>query len=606
MRLRVLSIVPALALLVAARPGGAKPAQPAVSDLVVHEWGTFLAMQGSDGVTLDGMYHEEHALPAFVHARSRDQLHLPSVILKGETPVIYFYTGRPQRVQVAVRFPHGIWTQWYPQAGVVGPPLTVSGSPPELRDGRILWCADVIPSLGAEQGAALPAAEPGALWNYAREVDAAYVRTVNRVHRDDRNEYERFIFYRGLGQAPLPMQATSIHGGTLTWSRSATGDARHVFVLRVENGRGAYRYVPSLAPGESIDGITPSMSESLPMPEFTRRVGDDLAARLKEGGLYLKEARAMVNTWSSSYFRTDGLRVLFVLPQRWTDEFIPLQILPQPKQVVRVMVGRVEMLTPQRERLAEQAVRQLGSSDAVARKKAFEYLRDQGRYVEPVLRRVLRTTQDEQARTLCKRLMLTDFVTELRTALQSPINGERITEDPVHVRAQLALLLKEIGLADEAKAEAEQVRAALSLTPAPPIKEEEAGHYLRASARAAEAMGDNENAAESYGKLVRFGSQLKSDSGCVSCHRGFGNGGPREMVWFHDWWVGRRLAGLLEREGRLDAEIGRYEAALASNSDDTAAQMVLAYLYAATGKRDAAARMWAKVEARPRVAARTE
>ena len=26
--------------------------------LVVHEWGTFLAMAGSDGVTLDGMYHE--------------------------------------------------------------------------------------------------------------------------------------------------------------------------------------------------------------------------------------------------------------------------------------------------------------------------------------------------------------------------------------------------------------------------------------------------------------------------------------------------------------------------------------------------------------------
>ncbi len=57
------------------------------SDLVVHEWGTFLAMQGSDGVTLDGMYHEEHALPDFVHARSRDQLRLPSMILKGETPV---------------------------------------------------------------------------------------------------------------------------------------------------------------------------------------------------------------------------------------------------------------------------------------------------------------------------------------------------------------------------------------------------------------------------------------------------------------------------------------------------------------------------------------
>ena len=70
-------------------------ANPSRSDMVVHEWGTFLAMNGSDGVSLDGMYHEEHALPPFVHARSRDQLRLPSSLVKGETPVIYFYTARP-------------------------------------------------------------------------------------------------------------------------------------------------------------------------------------------------------------------------------------------------------------------------------------------------------------------------------------------------------------------------------------------------------------------------------------------------------------------------------------------------------------------------------
>src|ERR1700759_5532621 len=96
--------------------------------LVVHEWGTFLAMNGSDGVALDGMYHEEHALPAFVHARGRDQLRLPSVILKGETPVIYFYTDRPRKVRVDVRFPRGIWTEWYPQAQVVGPRLSQAAS----------------------------------------------------------------------------------------------------------------------------------------------------------------------------------------------------------------------------------------------------------------------------------------------------------------------------------------------------------------------------------------------------------------------------------------------------------------------------------------------
>jgi hypothetical protein len=73
-------------------------------------------MNGSDGVTLDGMYHEEHALPGFVHARSKDQLRVPAVSVKGETPVIYFYSDVARDVKVRVRFPRGLWTQWYPQA----------------------------------------------------------------------------------------------------------------------------------------------------------------------------------------------------------------------------------------------------------------------------------------------------------------------------------------------------------------------------------------------------------------------------------------------------------------------------------------------------------
>ena len=34
----------------------------------------------------------------------------------------------------------------------------------------------------------------------------------------------------------------------------------------------------------------------------------------------------MVNTWRTSYFRTEGVRALFVMPRAWTDAFIPMQI----------------------------------------------------------------------------------------------------------------------------------------------------------------------------------------------------------------------------------------------------------------------------------------
>lgn len=324
-------------------------ANPIRSDMVVHEWGTFLSMNGSDGVSLDGMYHEEHALPPFVHSRSRDQLRLPSSLIEGETPVIYFYTPRRLRVQVQVGFPAGLWTQWYPQASTVGPGLVQAGSPPRLRNGRIAWNVEVVPPTVA--GARLPSTSSDALWNHARDVDAAYVSAVNGARPGAPPEWERFIFYRGLGEAPLPIEVRAAGARIRATALKAAG-LRHLFILRVENGRGAYEYVPALEGGRSLEHALPAMDAALPIERFAARIADDVAGRLIESGLYEKEARAMVNTWRSSYFKTDGVRILFVLPQSWTDRYIPMRIDPAPAEFVRVMVARVELLTAEREQRA--------------------------------------------------------------------------------------------------------------------------------------------------------------------------------------------------------------------------------------------------------------
>ena len=116
------------------------PEPPQTPELVVHEWDTFLGVSGSDGTVLDGMYHEEHALPSFVHARSRDQLRLPFSSLKGETPVIYFYTRQPQSLRLGVTFPRGVWTQWYPQTTRVEPSLVQQAEAPDrIKNGHICW-----------------------------------------------------------------------------------------------------------------------------------------------------------------------------------------------------------------------------------------------------------------------------------------------------------------------------------------------------------------------------------------------------------------------------------------------------------------------------------
>jgi hypothetical protein len=253
---------------------------------------------------------------------------------------------------------------------------------------------------------------------------------------------------------------------------------RHVYVIRIENGRGVYRYRPGLRPGWTVSGVIPGMDQAQPLGEFTKSISDDLAGRLTASGLYGKEARAMVNTWASSYFQTDGIRVLFVLPQSWTDAFIPMTVIPRPEQVVRVMVGRIEMLTPEREQLAESAVRSLSDANATKREEAFAFLREQGRYVEPIIRRVQKTTTDENVRILCRRLLLTDFVTDLRAAVHNAADGKRLNADPVVLRCHLDRLLRELRLNDQANAGGKTVEirqksttVRISMPPSPQLAE---------------------------------------------------------------------------------------------------------------------------------------
>jgi hypothetical protein len=561
-------------------------------DLVVHEWGTFLVMQGSDGATLDGMYHEAHALPDFVHARSRDQLRLASAMVKGETPVIYFYTPRRQQVTVRVDFPTGIWTQWYPQASLVAPQFTQAAAAGEPANGSITWRAEILPA--ATEPAMSPTG-PDALWNHSRAVDAAFVRTRDDTRGATREETERFLFYRGLGTAPLPVRMTAGDGGTLEWT-GAPGDVESVLVLRVEDGRGAWCSLPA---GSRATGVIPDLERSLPLPEFAAEVSRELERRLAAAGLYPREARAMVETWRSSYFESPGTRALLILSQEWTDRFIPLAIHPRPKETVRVMVARVELLTPERERIAEEAVSRLAAPDPATRAAAFDTLREQGRYVEPVVRRILATTEDAGVRQLCRQLLSADFVTDLRVAIHDAASGGRLVEDPLHVQARLAVLLRDLGRDEEARAEGRAVLTQLASRPRFPIGDSRARHHLRAEARALEATGDTTRAAQAYTRFVEFAGQVKSREECRACHRTAD--GPRDMHWYRDWWAGRRYAQLVDRAGGAEAAIAQQRAAASRRPDDPAPRMLLSYLYEQQGRRGESNGLWARL-APPRVA----
>jgi tetratricopeptide (TPR) repeat protein len=283
------------------------------------------------------------------------------------------------------------------------------------------------------------------------------------------------------------------------------------------------------------------------------------------------------------------------MPQKWTDAFIPMTITPTPTELVRVMVGRLEVLTADREKLAENSIQNLKSPSEQVRRDAFQYLRDQGRYVEPIVRRVLASTKDESVRTMCQRLLLTDLVTDLRSSLNSATNGSRLSENPDYVRARLASLLRDVGQIDEAKEEAKRVIAALDSEKAPNLSDPEARHHLRARVRALDGLGDDAAAMDWYGKFIRYASQVGTNKKCLGCH--LGQDAPRDMAWYQDWWAGKNFARAASRAGKLDEQIGAQEAAVQANRNDVSALMMLAYLYEASGRTANAKSTWAKLGA---------
>src|SRR5262249_23008013 len=147
--------------------------------------------------------------------------------------------------------------------------------------------------------------------------------------------------------------------------------------------------------GQDVDTAT-AFTAWLPLEDGVAHLKEILGEALGKAGLYPKEARAMVDTWEKSYFRTEGLRLLTILPRPAVDAAIPIHIEPEPKELVRVMLGRVEVLTPEAEERLQKAVAALAGKDADARKtsEAEAELARYGRLREPVLRRVTALTQD--------------------------------------------------------------------------------------------------------------------------------------------------------------------------------------------------------------------
>jgi hypothetical protein len=366
---------------------------------VVHEWGTFTTVQGADGEQIWWRPPASVDLPDFVYRAAvggddRPVTFSPkdlSALARMETPVIYFYSQRERVADVRVLFRGGNLTEWYPQATRVAAhskqgervaQATVYTMPSrDTRQFTIEWNGVKILARDTREMALdkLIRSKAGTGDHYfiARETDANFLRIAAPQARS-RVEHERDLFYRGLGyfQAPLAI-------GMDADERALSLNAREIeriqgaFLVSIRKGMMRYQQLEgAIATAATV--IDPNTQPFGALEDVRKVAMQDMARALVDAGLYEKEARAMVNTWQDQWFAEEGTRVLYLLPRAWTDRTLELQVSPQPDQVVRVMVGRAELITPSVARELKQQILTYSTGDAKAKSRAVDNVRALG------------------------------------------------------------------------------------------------------------------------------------------------------------------------------------------------------------------------------------
>ncbi len=384
-----------------------------INDLVsyvAHEWGTFTSVQDAHGNLQIWRPLESSHLPGFVYDRVHNA---PNISYAGkdamftyqrmETPVIYFYARQPQTVDVSVSFPKGTVTEWYPQVNEIGPFYVdksaakrtaedaLAAKPAPVSDSRIHWSnVQILPDEpGARQ---LPFDKSGSHYFSARATDSNELKIKTPSNS---SQFEKFLFYRGVGNFETPLRVTMENANTITLSNNGKEALDHLFILNLRDRHGGYVYVEQLGAGEKRIVQLVCGDASAAVESVSKRLSTQMAASLVREGLYEKEAAAMVQTWKDSWFEEDGVRVLYVLSRAWTDGVLPITVQPAPRELVRVMVGRAEVLPQALEDKLAKNIREAGEGTVAAKEDLQAELRRLGRFADPALRLALHGASQE-------------------------------------------------------------------------------------------------------------------------------------------------------------------------------------------------------------------
>jgi hypothetical protein len=321
--------------------------------LTAHEWGTFTSIAGKDGraaywLPLTGSTD----LPGFVeHFQTPDFKGGLRGTVRMETPVLYFYTNHATTLSVHVSFSQGLITEWYPHADRVEP----IGLQTQARmvayyndwnrrqkqpDSSISWDSVTLEPNGSST---LPREDSTNHYYAARQTSS----TPLRIKTQAGDQTEKFLFYRGVASFSIPMSVKLTQGEKIVAQNLTTQEIPAMLLFERRGDKLGFRVAEASATQPTLD--PPDLNAN--MDSLRLAVEDMLIAQ----GLYQDEAQAMFETWRDSWFE-EGSRLLYIVPRQFVDSVLPLSINPSPAQIVRVFVGRLELVTPATQRAVEQAL----------------------------------------------------------------------------------------------------------------------------------------------------------------------------------------------------------------------------------------------------------
>ena len=340
--------------------------------LVAHEWGTFTSIAGESGQAVDWLpLNNPSDLPSFIeHFRGSGFKAGVNGKIRMETPVLYFYSTHDATIDVSVSFFHGLITEWYPLATHIEPSASVKNAALFQREsnGSISWkSVNVQPS--AER-TFLQEPQPSHYY-------AARATTASPLHisTEKGEQQEKFLFYRGVSLASPPLSALVLPNGQIEAMNQSSGEIPELILFECRGQKVGYHEIESVREGALLDPPVLDASVDSLLPH--------LEAALVSAGLYSEEAHAMLESWKDSWFE-EGSRLIYIVPDSFVENILPLMIDPQPAAIHRVFVGRMELVTPATQKNIETA--------AAADDQAT--LAKYGRFLAPIIEIMLRKETD--------------------------------------------------------------------------------------------------------------------------------------------------------------------------------------------------------------------